>query len=131
VYKASISPHAFYVTILRRHSSKRGEGLIANNLQMVNYKREKAGSKELLFHAILPSLRVIKAKYTRSWPSQIQQTSNYFSASYSSLLEDSGHQAGCDGSATFTDVEALTDFEGDGVPDLALHFDVVAWHDHL
>jgi hypothetical protein len=28
VYKASIPLHAFYVTILRRHSSKRGEGVM-------------------------------------------------------------------------------------------------------
>jgi hypothetical protein len=59
--------YAFYATLLRRHSSKRGEGVIANNLQkyIANRSEQKA---ELRFHATLLFLQLChKAKYT-SWP---------------------------------------------------------------
>lgn len=47
------------------------------------------------------------------------------------LLEDAGDETGGDGTATLTDVEALTLLNGEGLVDLADHLDVVTGHDHL
>ncbi len=47
------------------------------------------------------------------------------------LLEDLGDNAGTNGTAAFTDSEAQTFLDSDGVDQLDLHIDVVARHDHL
>lgn len=47
------------------------------------------------------------------------------------LFQDTGDETGCDGTATFTDVEALAGIGDDGVVGLEDHLDVVSGHDHL
>ncbi|SRR6266536_1982807 len=117
------SLYAFYYTVFRRHGlKKRGVEVVTDNLQ--SELQREWDDQETPF----PCLPVChKAKYTM----KLAFAESTSIISYVLLLDDSGNQASCDGSATLTDVEALSDVQSDRVEDLASHLDVISWHDHL